>query len=1112
MDGSGISRFGSHNEPLRIVLQALRRVHSSMKQRFSSLDVKVIAHELNESLVTLRLANVYDLSSKILLLKFAKPDNKKQLVIDTGFRCHLTEFARATAAAPSAFVARLRKFLKTRRLTSVAQVGTDRVLEFQFNDGQYRLFLEFFASGNVILTDADLKILTIARNVSEGEGQESQRVGLQYSLENRQNYHGVPALSKDRVRDALKSAVAKAAAAASAASAKRPRGKPGGDLRKSLAVSITELPPVLVDHTLQANDFDTTVKPAAVLEDEKLLDELVRLLSEARRMVEDITASSVCTGYIFAKQRDGKSLEVVSDDARWKVEDLLYEDFHPFLPQKLKDDPSIKVLEFQGYNRTVDEFFSSLEGQKLETRLTEKEATAKRKLDAAKQDQTNRIEGLQEVQAMNFRRAAAIEANVERVQEAMDSINGLLAQGMDWVDIGKLVEREKKRHNPVAEIIMLPLNLAENIITLKLAEEEFDDEEDEDPFETDESESEEEEEEEDARPSSSKVKQADKALSVEINLVISPWGNAREYHEQRRSAAIKQEKTQLQAAKALKNTEQKINEDLKKGLKQEKALLQPIRKQLWFEKFTWFISSDGYLVIAGKDASQNEMLYRKYLRKGDVYCHADLHGAPSVVIKNNPSTPHAPIPPATLAQAGSLSVCSSDAWDSKAGMGAWWVNADQVSKSAPTGEFLPTGSFMVRGKKNFLPPAQLLLGLGVMFKISEESKAKHVKHRLYEGDAAIDSSAADSERRGDHDESTAEKDDREKGDADDDEDFSGDESEEDQSGDSGRDNPLQAFGTGNGDDGLGAVEEDVSKLKVDEQPAVDDPAERGQAEEPAEAESEDHDQSELATETSEAPTKASAAPSSQAGSSASGKKAPPKRGQKSKAKKIANKYKDQDEEDRAAAEALVGAVAGKQRAEAEAKAKAERQAELEAAKERRRAQHQRQQKETAEHEEIRRVMMDEGVDVLDADEAEKATPLDVLVGTPLSGDEILEAIPVCAPWTALGKFKYKAKMQPGATKKGKAVKEVVERWKADSGRKGAVDEAARDTERMWPREVELIKGLKAEEVINCVPVGKVRVMMAGGSGGAGGGSGAKGKGSAKGQGRGGRGGGKGSKK
>ncbi len=43
-----------------------------MKQRFSSLDVKVIAHELSSNLVTLRLANVYDLSSKIFLQSWTR--------------------------------------------------------------------------------------------------------------------------------------------------------------------------------------------------------------------------------------------------------------------------------------------------------------------------------------------------------------------------------------------------------------------------------------------------------------------------------------------------------------------------------------------------------------------------------------------------------------------------------------------------------------------------------------------------------------------------------------------------------------------------------------------------------------------------------------------------------------------------------------------------------------------------------------------------------------------------------------------------------------------------------------------------------------------------------
>jgi predicted ribosome quality control (RQC) complex YloA/Tae2 family protein len=929
-----------------------------------------------------------------------------------------------------------------------------------------------------------LNILALARTVSEGEGQEPQRVGLQYSLENRQNYGGIPPLTKERVQNALKTAVEKAAAATP--SSKKHKVKPGGDLRKSLAVSITELPPVLVDHWLHSNNFDTTVKPDEILINEALLDDLVKFLQEARQIVQDLTSSEICTGYIFAKRKEKpESTEVNDDETKTKRDLLLYEDFHPFVPYKLKNDPTIEVLEFKGYNETVDEFFSSLEGQRLESRLSEREAVAKRKLEAAKNEQNRRIEGLQEAQTLNFRKAAAIEANAERVQEAMDAVNGLLNQGMDWVDIGKLVEREKKRHNPVAEIIKLPLNLAENLITLELAEEEFEPEED-DPYETDDDDS---AIGDDEGSSAAKGKQTSKALNVEINLGLSPWSNAREYFDQRKSAASKEEKTQQQASRALKNAEQKINEDLKKGLKQEKALLQPIRKQMWFEKFIWFISSDGYLVIGGKDAQQNEIVYKKYLRKGDIYCHADLHGASSVIIKNNPQTPDAPIPPATLSQAGSLAVCSSSAWDSKAGMSAWWVNADQVSKSAPTGEFLPAGSFMIRGKKNFLPPAQLLLGLGIAFKISEESKAKHVKHRLHGIDSVIDDEASgaatpqSAEKTGDVGEVEAEESDVP----------SETDSEDEQPDAESRDNPLQTFGRESHNDEVEEAEEGVSELKTSDDTADETHGQdEGEADEKGVDEDEDDESAESHNDTSSKPVEAK--PKNDTPNSK--KKAPPKRGQKGKAKKIAAKYKHQDEDDRAAAEALIGATIGQKKAEAEVKAKEDRQAELAAAKERRRAQHQRQQKETAEHEEIRRVMMEEGVEMLDEDEASQMTALDALVGMPLPGDEILEIVPVCAPWNALGRYKYKAKLQPGATKKGKAVKEVLDRWKAAPNKKGVVDESARDSERMWPREVELIKALKPEETFNVVPVSKVRVLMAGGNSGSGGGGkkGAKGKG------------------
>ncbi|GAP88061.1 putative duf814 domain-containing protein [Rosellinia necatrix] len=1065
-----------------------------MKQRFSSLDVKVIAHELSASLVSLRLSNIYDLSSKILLFKFAKPDNKKQLLIDSGFRCHLTDFNRTTAAFPSVFVQKLRKVLKTRRLTAVSQIGTDRILEFQFSDGLYRVYLEFFAGGNVILTDNELKILTLLRNVPEGEGQEPQSPGLAYSLERRQNYGGVPPLTKDRLRDALQTIIEKNAA--SATIAKKVRKKPGDELRKGLAVTINEIPPILLDHAMRVTGFDSTVQPTTVRDDDALLDHLLRSLEGGRKLVEDIVRSDTCKGYIFAKVRKGadEPQGEPTQGGQHAREDLLYDDFHPFLPRQFEEDPACVILDFESFGKTVDEFFSSIEGQQLVSRLTEREAAARRKLEAAKADQAKRIEGLQAAQTLNVRKANAIEANIERVQEAMDAVNGLISQGMDWENIGMLVDREKRLNNPVAAIIELPLKLHENTITILLGEAEEDEEEDE-AYETDSSGDSDSGFEGSGTPN---TKSQNRRLAIDINLGISPFSNAREYYGERKVAAVKEEKTKLQSEMALKSAGQKIEAELRKGLKQEKPILQPIRRQMWFEKFVWFLSTDGYLVLGGKDSQQNELLYRRYLKKGDIYVHADLHGAASVIIKNNPNTPDAPIPPSTLSQAGTLAVCSSSAWDSKASMSAWWVTATQVSKSAPSGEFLPAGSFMVRGAKNFLPASQLVMGFALMFKVSEESKAKHAKHRLYDmpirsevssevpaaptGSVVIDNPAPP--RSDIHEDNGSE---------------GGAEEEEDSKP---RENPLQILG----DNARGSEQPDETeilekthRLSIAEEHQPVEPSEPNQDTERDLQAAEENEDDDAITEADTIRTSNTNRVSATYSSSTQPpKKGPPRRGQRTKAKKIAAKYRDQDEEDRAAIEVLIGASAGRQRAEAEAKAKAEREAALAAAQERRRAQHQRQQRETAEHEEVRKVMLEEGIETLDPDEMASLSPLDALVGTPLPGDEILEVVALCAPYASLGRCKYKVKLQPGTQKKGKAVKEILEGWKAASNRRGVIDEKGLDKERMWPREIELIKSIKTEDVINTVPLKSLKVMSSGGASGSGGGGGGGGQGKGKG--------------
>ena len=87
------------------------------------------------------------------------------------------------------------------------------------------------------------------------------------------------------------------------------------------------------------------------------------------------------------------------------------------------------------------------------------------------------------------------------------------------------------------------------------------------------------------------------------------------------------------------------------------------------------------------------------------------------------------MPPRTLQEAASMAVCYSSAWDAKIWQSAWWVHANQVSKTAPSGEYLTTGSFMVRGRRNQIAQPQLVMGFGFLFCLEEQSIARHKGER-----------------------------------------------------------------------------------------------------------------------------------------------------------------------------------------------------------------------------------------------------------------------------------------------------------------------------------------------------------------------------------------------
>src|SRR5436309_3194238 len=131
-------------------------------------------------------------------------------------------------------------------------------------------------------------------------------------------------------------------------------------------------------------------------------------------------------------------------------------------------------------------------------------------------------------------------------------------------------------------------------------------------------------------------------------------------------------------------------------------------KAMWFEAYRWTISSEGFLILGGRDARTNDQLVKKHLKEGDRYAHADIHGAPSTVIKDGARAPET-----TLREACEFALAYSKAWSAGLASGsAYWVLPEQVSKQAESGEFLPRAAFVIRGKRNYFHDLPVRLAIG----------------------------------------------------------------------------------------------------------------------------------------------------------------------------------------------------------------------------------------------------------------------------------------------------------------------------------------------------------------------------------------------------------------
>lgn len=122
-------------------------------------------------LVGLRVNQIYDIDNKTYLIKLQDKDVKETLLFESGIRFHTTAFEWPKNSSPSGFTMKLRKHLKNKRLESLKQLGTDRIIDFQFGvgDATYHLILELYDRGNLILCDHEMTILNVLRPHTEGE-------------------------------------------------------------------------------------------------------------------------------------------------------------------------------------------------------------------------------------------------------------------------------------------------------------------------------------------------------------------------------------------------------------------------------------------------------------------------------------------------------------------------------------------------------------------------------------------------------------------------------------------------------------------------------------------------------------------------------------------------------------------------------------------------------------------------------------------------------------------------------------------------------------------------------------------------------------------------------
>ncbi len=335
-------------------------------------------------------------------------------------------------------------------------------------------------------------------------------------------------------------------------------------------------------------------------------------------------------------------------------------------PVPLKKYSQFMQRQYESFNRALDDYYAKITSEEMAGESTEEVEGEVARHRRILQRQKKALENLKEPIIKNKRVGDLIYLHFGDLQSLLQKILEKKKSGKSWEEIIAQME-EGKKANRLPDVYFHSLEPSNQVLQVSVEDQVF-----------------------------------------SLNIRHSIQANANRYYLRSKKA----EKKLMGAEKTLHETRAKI-EELEKQVNLVKATQRPLakrRKREWFEKFRWFRSSDGFLVIGGRDATTNEIIIKKHMEPHDLVFHAEILGAPFVLIKTEGKTP----PEQTIKEAAQLAASYSRAWrEMLSTLNVYWVNPDQVSKTPPSGQFLKKGSFMIRGTKNFVwgVPLQVAIGL-----------------------------------------------------------------------------------------------------------------------------------------------------------------------------------------------------------------------------------------------------------------------------------------------------------------------------------------------------------------------------------------------------------------